>query len=223
MKIVFDYITSSFNWLVTHFGFNSLTDFINSMVHTKLLILTIPSSAILFGFVEKWFGFSAAIFLSFIILAIVELVTGLFGAKAKGQKIESRKFGRFGLKILVWLTLMLVANSFAMSYADKLGVQAGLIYQLFSWLHGTLVVYVSFEYLISILENLAKITGKSNNRLLAFLNYKLDQWFGQAKKGGKEEKIEEFDEIDLSKKVLPSDDDKKHSPLKDIILDDNKV
>jgi hypothetical protein len=34
--------------------------------------------------------------------------------------------------------------------------------------------------LISILENLAKVTGKSHNRLLVFLNKQLDKFFGTA-------------------------------------------
>ena len=56
-----------------------------------------------------------------------------------------------------------------------------LIYQVFSWFHGVLMVYVSFEYIISILENLGKITGKTNNRLIKFLNTRLDKVLGEEK------------------------------------------
>jgi hypothetical protein len=44
----------------------------------------------------------------------------------------------------------------------------------------SLLNIISFEYLISILENLAKVTGKSHNRLLVFLNKQLDKFFGTA-------------------------------------------
>lgn len=193
MKTLFSQLHSFLNYFVGHFGFDNAADFFNSLIHSKLLLITVPMSAAVYAFVEQWFGFSAAIFISFVVMATVELVTGLWGAKAKGIKIESRKFGRFGLKLLVWLSLIMVANSFATSYADLEGFQNGLIYQIFSWLHGVLLVYISFEYLISILENLGKITGKSQNRLIAFLNKKMDGFFGVADeqtKGVEEKPVE---------------------------------
>jgi hypothetical protein len=137
---------SLLNYVVHSFGFEGVTDFSTSFFHSKLLLFTLPSSIAIYGVAEKWFGFSGAIFLAFCVMAIMELVTGLWGAKAKGVKIESRKFGRFGLKLLVWLSLIFVAHSFAMGYKEELGFQAQLTYQVFSWLHGVLMVYISFEY-----------------------------------------------------------------------------
>jgi len=166
------------NYIVSNFGFENLQDFTASMVHTKYLFLTIPSSFFLFTFIEQWLGITSAIFIAFLVLAVVELVTGLWGAIAKGQKWSSRKFSRFGLKILVWLSLIMVANSFVISYQELKGVQNYIIFQIFNWLKGVLVVYISFEYLISILENTAKITGQKHNKLLQLLNNKLDQFLG---------------------------------------------
>ena len=176
-----NFLTNTCDQIVNQFGFENLHDFLTSMVHSKVLYLTLPASAVVFGMIEKWFGFSSAIFGAFVVMAIMELVTGIWGALAQKKKLKSRKVGRFGLKILVWLSLIYVANSFALNYKEAEGFQSMLIYQIFSWFHGVLMVYVSFEYIISILENLGKITGKTNNRLIKFLNTRLDKVLGEEK------------------------------------------
>jgi len=172
-------MTNMLDNIVNQFGFENLHDFLTSMVHSKLFYLTIPASAVIFGMIEKWFGVSSAIFGAFVVMAVMELVSGIWGAIAQKKRLKSRKFGRFGLKILVWFSLIYVAHAFAQSYKEMEGFQANIIYQIFSWFHGVLMVYVSFEYIISILENLGKITGKTNSRLIRFLNTRLDKVLGE--------------------------------------------
>ena len=180
MKNILNFFQNIGDFVCDNFGFNGISDFVSSMVHTKLLLFTLPFSFALFAVVEQWLGLSSAIFVSFGVMAVVELVTGLWGARALKKKWSSRKFSRFGLKILVWLSLILVANSFTTSYEGLKGIQNIIIYQMFYWIHGTLVVYISLEYMISILENMGKITGKGESRLVVFLKKKLDQWFETA-------------------------------------------
>lgn len=163
------------NLIVSQFGFENVTEFMNSMIHTKMLFLTLPSSVLLYGLVTEWLGISSAVFISFGVMAVLELVTGLWGSLSMGKKWSSRKFSRFGLKILVWLCLIMVANSFKTSYENLDGLQNYLTFQLFTWLHGTFVIYITLEYMISILENWGKITGKPQSKLLVFLQSKLDK------------------------------------------------
>lgn len=169
------------NYFTQTFGFQDFYEFFDSLVHTKFLLFTLPSAAVCFGVVSQWFGFTPAIFASFVILAILELVTGLVAARIKGQKWESKKMSRFGLKIFVYLSLMFVTHSFSKGF-DIDGLMNQTIHEIFDWLGGTLIVYVSFEYLISVLENLAVITGKSNNKLLSFIKRKFDGFLGDSEK-----------------------------------------
>lgn len=168
------------NYIVSNFGFNDINDFLGSMIHYKLLFLTLPSSFFIFTFIEQWLGVTSAIFGSFVVGAIMELVTGLIAARVKRERWSSHKFSRFGLKILVWLSLIFVANSWKMSFQDLEGVQNWMTYQLFNWFHGVLTIYVSLEYIISILENYSVITGKSTSKLTNFLKKKFDQFLGAA-------------------------------------------
>jgi hypothetical protein len=168
---------------VSHFGFDNISDFCNSLVHPKLLLFTLPTTILgfsLFSFIEKWLGLSYMVFVAFIVALILELVTGLAASIKKGVKISSTRFSRFGLKVMVWMGLMLITNSFQLSYLERTDIVSKLTYNLFYFIHGMLVVYICIEYMISILENLSVITGQKENKFLNFLKKKVDQWIGFA-------------------------------------------
>lgn len=176
-----NYIQAKLNVFVSHFGFENLSDFINSLVHPKLILLTLPSTLIgfsLFAFIEKWFGLSYMVSVAFVVVLILELITGIAASLVKGVKISSTKFSRFGLKVIVWMGLMLVTNSFQLSYLGRTDIISTLTYNLFYTLHGFMVVYICIEYMISILENLSVITGKKENKFLTLLKKKVEQWYG---------------------------------------------
>lgn len=140
--------------LVDQFGFDCLHDFTTSMVHFKLLKITIPIS---FGVatISSMFGFEETTMLAFLLMVIFELISGVAASVFEGKKIQSRKFSRFGFKLLTWLTLIFVTYSFSKQYDE------GVMNWLLSLLNSTVVGYIMFEYIISIVENLERITGKT--------------------------------------------------------------
>lgn len=216
MKNIIENIKNFGNLIADWFGFMDFSDFMDSMVHTKLLLFTLPTSILLFAVIEEWLGITSAMFVSFGLMAVLELVTGLWGARALGYKWSSRKFSRFGLKILVWLCLIAVTNSFKVSYEDKVGIQEAIIYQMFHWIHGTLVVYIALEYFISILENLGKITGQRDNRFLQFLKKLVDRFFQTAENMTdlnkiSEGKVRNSGETDLDSTVIESNEEEGES------------
>ena len=168
---------------VSHFGFENISDFFNSLVHPKLLLFTLPTTILgfsLFSLIEKWLGLTYMVFMALIVALILELITGLAASLKKGVKISSTRFSRFGLKVMVWMGLMLITNSFQLSYLERTDIISKLTYNLFYFLHGFLVVYIYIEYMISILENLSVITGQKENKFLNLLKKKVDQWIGFA-------------------------------------------
>jgi len=181
--MLINFIQTKLDEFVSHFGFENMSDFVNSLVHPKLLLFTLPTTLLgfsLFSFIEKWFGISYMVFIAFIVVLFLELITGLAASLIKGVKISSKRFSRFGLKVIVWMGLMLVTNSFQTDYLGRTDIISKLTYNLFYTLHGLMVVYICIEYMISILENLSVITGNKENKLLTFLKKKVDQWMGFA-------------------------------------------
>jgi len=171
-----------FNHIVTNFGFNDLTDFSNSLVHktcpfsSKSILLTMLPIAGISSVVETIFGLQGITVLAFVVLVTLELVTGLIASRSRGEAIVSKKFSRFGLKVFVWLSLLFVLNALKKEYHDE-GLFDGMASVLFTWLHGTLFIYINLEYLISVLENLGIITGKDNDGIIKMIKKKFKGLF----------------------------------------------
>lgn len=154
-------IKNLLNSIVVHFGFNNVDDFYSSTIHYNLSIITIPGT-ILITFIEQLMGLQYLTLLSFGVLILMEFITGISASKIKNIPIESKKFGRFGLKLLVWISTIFIINSLKLEYKEKTDITGLMAYSLFSWLHGALYVYINLEYLISVLENLEVISGNDS-------------------------------------------------------------
>lgn len=166
------------NHFVSCFGFSCTNDFNGSFVHANLLAITIPVAA-LSSFIESIMGLHGLTVLAFVSLVILELITGIVAAKGRGEKIVSHKFSRFGLKVFVWLTLLFITNSLRLEYDGEDDMLSRLTGGFFSWLHGSLFVYITLEYLISVLENVGSLTNeKSKKSLINTIIKKLNGFLG---------------------------------------------
>ena len=173
-------INKFFNHLVNNFGFSCTGDFTTSIVHSKLLVITIPLAG-LSALLENSLGLRYFTILAFVILVTLELITGLLASKIRGEQIVSHKFSRFGFKVFVWMVLLYVVNTMKIEYSEQIGNFSKLASGFFTWLHGTLFIYIVIEYLISVLENLGVITGKSNDTIIIKIIKKLNNLLGSEK------------------------------------------
>jgi phage-related holin len=151
--------------LINNFGFENMNEFYNSFIHTKILHITIPLT-FLTSFFDALFGLNILTVLAFIILLVLELLTGLVASKIKNVKIESRKFSRFGIKLLTWLLLLFITNTFKIQYENETE------YFYYRWLNSFVFMFVTTEYLISVLENISVISGKSYKKLISDIKQK---------------------------------------------------
>lgn len=153
------------NHFVSCFGFSCTSDFNNSFVHSNLLMVTIPFAAIS-SVIEQIMGLHSLTIIAFTLLVILELITGMAASKNRGEKIVSHKFSRFGLKVFVWVTLLFITNSLRLEYDGHKDLFSVTSFSIFSWLHNALFVYITVEYLISVLENVTSLTKKKNKSKL---------------------------------------------------------
>jgi len=160
------------NTICYNFGFDDFKALTCSLVHKEFALLSIISATTLSSigyFFEERTGLTSGALVAFSALVGLELLTGLLASKKRGIKIESRKFSRFGLKLLVWLVLFYILNEFREQYVHS----SVVAYEVYDWLHIFVVGYVIMEYLISVLENLGTITGKDYTRLIGIIKKKL--------------------------------------------------
>jgi len=158
--------------LVQTFGFKDKMDYVHSLTHIKLLALTIPIAGIS-AFVETYFGMRLVTIIAFLVLMTLELVSGLFASVLLKKKIESKKLSRFGFKVATWMILFFVINSIRLQFKED----GPLIATVFDWIFNVILSYVALEYLVSVLENYAVITGKPQSKIIMALQKKLDQLF----------------------------------------------
>lgn len=164
-----------FDELVFNFGFDNYEGFLKSMFHNQLLAITIPISLIS-ATVEVLFGLKFITLIAFVVLLSFELITGIVAARTKGQRISSRKFSRFGFKLFTWLIFLFILNVFKKEYEGQ-----SVISEVFSWLHSSVIIYVSLEYLISVLENIDTITGSDTSMLTRAMKNKIKTILGEDK------------------------------------------
>jgi len=156
--------------LVDHFGFENMHDYATSLVHFKLLKITIPMGGLIAG-CSTILGFDHTMFMAFFVMVLFELGSGVTASIVEGKKIVSKKISRFGFKLLTWLILIYITHVFANAYAD----QGKVIAWFTSAFHETIIGYIMWEYIISILENMERITGREIP-LKKYLNELLDKY-----------------------------------------------
>ena len=113
------------------------------------------------SFVENHFGLQAVTMVSFVILILLELITGIGASRVKHIPLQSKRFSRFGFKLGIWFTIFFILQTMKLQYKDN-----DVIGGIYSWLHSSIFIYVTLEYLLSVIENVSVITGDNNNLIL---------------------------------------------------------
>lgn len=164
-------------------GFEGVSDFMESSFHVKLLLFSFPVSAVS-AFIELYFGLQGITVFSFALLLGLELITGIASSLNQGEKISSRRFSRFIFKLCIWLCCFFILNSFAKE--TEVGTISNYIYTYF---HSTLFIYITIEYLLSVLENMGRLSGKSTAPLVKAIRKKMEKYLDI------EEKVKEKKEL----------------------------
>lgn len=156
------------------YGWNDASDFFISLApsfkyHLGFISMTVSA---VWATIQLLMGFTNYSMIAFAALAFLELASGLYASVVvKKNRLESHKMGRFLIKLAIMLICLFVLGTFA---KENEGTFIGTIFQ---WMRDGVFGFTVFEYLVSVLENVAVITGKSENRLLLFLKSKMDEYF----------------------------------------------
>lgn len=148
--------------LLQSFEFEGLGDFMHSLMPTLKynLVFVVFGLSIFLTWIDRLFGVDAIAVAALFLIMVLEIASGTYASKIKKEDFTSRRLSRFTFKIACYLVLILVPNVFFESFkARGSTVAAGI----FEWLHVFLVVQIVIENVLSILENIAVIQGKSKS------------------------------------------------------------
>lgn len=127
--------------------------------------------SVCFPFIDRVFGLDAYAFALLIIVFFAELSSGLIAAHIRKEAISSMKLSRFSFKVFYYLVLIALPYVFATSFRAHDKTAAAVI---FDWLHLFLVAQIVLENIISVLENLAVISGKDKTHWISKIQEKLN-------------------------------------------------
>ncbi len=175
-----------FNSLITYilkgFGYTDISDFSTSVFkiafidNGKITLLLLMIIGTIRTFIKDALGLDMIVFLAFVVLIIAEFQTGLKASMSKkGERFQSRKFGRMILKIGTYILIIWVLYSFS----SKLFVPDFLGFEVnpFKWLYYMVFLMIVFQLFISWMENLAVLGYSEAKGILGIALRKFNKWF----------------------------------------------
>lgn len=140
--------------IVELFGFDSITQLLDSTFHIKTVLFTTAVSSVL-GFLAYYFeiflGFKPIIGLGMLILFLLEVYTGVKASLQDGEKFDVKKFPRGIVKFSIYLLMIGAANILAVNMSVKLSLN------YYEWIHYTLMNLVLIQLFISNIKNFERL------------------------------------------------------------------
>lgn len=170
------------NYILQGFGYHCLKDFYSTVFKfayfydLKIFLTTSLVLGTIREFVIISTGLDVVFWTVFAFLIIAEWQTGLkVDITKRGQKFQSRKFGRMILKIFVYITIISVLHNLAEN--TKRIVIEDFELNPFGWLYYVVIVAITFQVFISYLENLGNLGYKEAKGLSGIVLRKYNKWF----------------------------------------------
>lgn len=163
---------------ISEFGFEGVSDYVGSCFHwgasSKPLLLSV-SLGTMATYFEQFIGLEPMVYLAFIILLVCEFVTGVRASVKEGNKIESKKFGRFILKILTYTLIIGLINVFR----TRLEVPNifGQDLNIYAWIYYVSLNMIIVQLIISVFENLSRLGYAESSRIFKALTIRAKKWF----------------------------------------------
>ena len=166
------------NYILQGFGFTGWRDFINSsfghIFSVNFIAVDVVVSAFI-GLVHFLFGFNHLFLAAYVVLIFFEWITGVLASFKRGERHESRKFGRMLLKILTYLVLIYVLHTFSANISfPALG---DFEFDPFHWLYWVVLIAIIWQLVVSLLENLDGLGFRFAKVLLKIINKKFYKTF----------------------------------------------
>lgn len=112
-------------------------------------------------------GFTQPVFLGFVAIMILELLTGTFNALfVMKEKFSGVRLFRFLFKMAIYMVL--ISATYNMSKSEMT-----MVATIFTWLTQFVTIQITIENFYSVLENIAKMYGKENHAWVSLIKDKI--------------------------------------------------
>lgn len=121
--------------------------------------------------IERVFGLDGLAVGGLMLVFIAEITSGVLASRIKREAFSSVRLGRFTFKVFFYLVLICVPYLMAESFRAK-GKELATV--MFDWLHLFMLAQIIIENMISILENVAVISGKDKTHWIKKIQDKIN-------------------------------------------------
>lgn len=165
-----------FNKLLQSFEFEGWTGLFSSLFPSTKYSMITPLALCFSSFaagVQCLFGLDVVGFIALLVALVTELTAGVLASLYKRDTFSSNKLSRFTIKAALYLVLIYISYSMASSFKS---IDNELASSVFRWIHVFLVVQIVIENMVSILESIAVITGKSKEHWIRKMQDKVSDF-----------------------------------------------
>lgn len=191
VKKLLNYFEYSVNIHLSDFGFTNWQDFIQSTFHLsnfKPILLVSVTLGTVASFCEDYLGIEAMVYVAFVALLFIEFFSGLAASLKEGKKFESRKLGRFIVKIVAYTAIIGIINIFKNGMKPMVVLDNEI--NIYAWIYYTTFNMIVVQLIVSVLENYSRLGYRESNKIFGLIASKLNKWFkldDDTKKDGNEE------------------------------------
>lgn len=160
-----------------HFGYSDGGELMRSLIptlkypstHLPSIVISIISVPVI-----KIFGLDEIAMGTLCLVFLLELISGIWASRKRGEPFESWKFSRFSFKCFYYLAIIALTYRMAESYKAR-HKELGVV--IFDFMHLFFVVQITLENIVSIAENYSVISGKPKQHWINKLVEKVNQFF----------------------------------------------
>lgn len=172
---------------IKDWGYNNVHDMFETTLHYKEFKPIFAMSFTLAGvsgLIEDYIGLEPVMFVTFLALLLMELITGIRASLYEGKKLESRRFNRFLFKVFIYVSMISITHLLHKGSEGRLvGTVYGFIYHL-------IIDYISLQLIISVFENLSRLGFQESSRIFRTVRTYLNKWFDLQNEKEKEKEKE---------------------------------
>jgi hypothetical protein len=125
--------------------------------------------------VEGYIGLDPLVYVAFIILLGLEFITGIKASIREGKKIQSKRFGRVILKLMIY-TLLIGAVHIFKTRLDT-PVVLGNSINIYSWIYFIIINLVILQLLMSVFENLNRLGFEESSKIYKSISFAIKKFF----------------------------------------------
>lgn len=160
------------------FGFDCSTEFVNSSFGfciSKPILIVGFSTATISTFVENYIGLDPLVYIAFILLLFMEFLTGIKASVKEGVKIQSKRFGRVILKLLIYTILIGIVHTFRarLEMPSFLGSRVNI----YSWIYFLTINLIVLQLILSVFENLNRLGFEESSKIYNSISKLIKKWF----------------------------------------------